>query len=287
MINFRKFTAILACAFLSAGFIGCEDKNDDTVPETSTEAATEEGVTVNPSSADGSVLYESERMKITFVNETKDEYNRNLNFSVENFTDEQLMLAANDISISGRMFDPFLYAVCPGGETSEATMEFSLIELERAGIDELTELSFAFFITDGSSANGLETSELVTLSLRSGTPLREVVGEELYSDENMRVAFVEAFPSNLGAGYACVYVENYTDRNIAASVMDVYIDGEYVDTEMFELINAGKNKVCYMDFWDEGILTEDSEKISFNVGLLEPETYEIVAETGNITASVK
>lgn len=287
MINFKKFTAILVCAFLASGIIGCEEKSNDAATEASTEAVTEEGVTVNPSSAEGSVLYESECMKITFVNETKDEYNRNLNFLVENFTDEQLMLAANDISIGDRMFDPFLYAVCPGGETSETAMEFSLIELERAGIDEFTELSFAFFITDGSSADGLETSEPVTLSLRSGAPLREVEGEELYSDENMSIVFVEAFPSDLGAGYACIYVENYTDRNIAASVMDVYIDGEYVDTEMFELINAGKSKVCYMNFWDEGILTEDSEKISFKVGLLEPETFEVVAETEDITASLK
>ncbi len=282
---FKKITAISVCLILAAGFTGCEEKSVNG-SDNATEATTEEGVTSSPSSADGSVLYESERMKITFVNETKDEYNRYINFSVENFTDEQLMLAANDISIEGRMLDPFLYSVCPANETTETAMEFKLYELERAGITELTELSFSFFITDGSSPEGLESSDILNLKLRAGASPADIEGELLFSNESMNVRFVNAYPSEAAAGYACIYVENLTEQDVFADIKDVFIDGTSVAAEMYDPINAGMDKVCYMDFRDEGVLTEESKTITFNLGLIHPETYEAVAETGDVTASV-
>ncbi len=274
---------IAAFLCLTAALTGCSKG------ESSSTAQTDSKETASETAVEGSesdVLYKSELMTIKYTGETKDELYTYLNLEVTNHTDKQLMLGANNISADGVMLDPFLYSVCNANSVTETAMEFDNINLSHSGFTELGEVSFSFFITDGSSPNGLESSDMLTLKLRQVQPPSVPEGTVIFDSDNISVMYTEFYPSDLGTGYAMFYIENKAQHDVIIDIKDVQIDGEYFSAEMYDPINAGMKKLCYMDFWDDGVLTEDAETITFNLGVLNPETLEAYMETGIISADL-
>lgn len=284
----KKILALACCTVMLAG---CASSDESSIAENEeTTAADEvseiEGETI-PSDAEGTMLYQSDRANIKFVREVHDEYTYSLVLEIENLTDERFMVAANDIAVNGVMIDPFLYAIVEAGETTEAAMQFEIYYLERSGISELGTVEFSFFITDGLSENGLESSEVITLDLRDAAEPEKPEGTEIYNDNDLEILYTGMQPSESTNGSASFYVNNTTGKDIAVDVINVRIDGVDVYAEMYFPISSGRSRICDMYFWDEAVLLEDSKTLEFEFGAINPDTYEAYIETGNLTVDLQ
>ncbi|MBQ8724750.1 MAG: hypothetical protein IJY74_03650 [Oscillospiraceae bacterium] len=282
---------ILALALCTVMLAGCASSDESGIDDTGDSAASDEvseieGETV-PSDADGTMLYQSDRANIRFVREVHDEFNYSLVLEIENLTDDRFMVGANDIAVNGVMIDPFLYAIAEAGETTEAAMEFMIYNLERSGISELGTVEFSFFITDGLSEEGLESSESITLELRDAAEPEKPEGTEIYNKNGLEVIYTGMLPSESTNGSASFYVNNATGKDIDVDIINVKIDGVDVYAEMYYPISAGKSRVCDMYFWDEAVLLEDSKTLEFELGAIHPETYEPYIETGNLEVDLQ
>lgn len=283
---------ILALALCTVMLAGCASSDESSTAETAA-ADSEADVTLElegetiPSDAEGTMLYQSDRANIRFVREVHDEFNYYLVLEIENLTDERFMVGANDIAVNGVMIDPFLYAIAEAGETTEAAMEFMIYNLERSGISELGTVEFSFFITDGLSEEGLESSELITLDLREAAEPEKPEGTEIYNENGLEILYTGMQPSESTNGSASFYVNNATGKDIDVDIINVKIDGVDVYAEMYYPISPDRSRVCDMYFWDEAVLLEDSKTLEFELGAIHPETYEPYIETGNLTVDLQ
>ena len=276
MKNRKRLAAILCCAGMLTGCNSEVQPDDTSSPSEESSEASE-----------GTMLYQSDRVRIKFTGESSDEMYTYLDLEIENLTDGQLIVAANDIAINGAMIDPFLYAATEGGKTTDAQMEFSNAVLEEQGIESLGDVEFSFFITDGSSSEGLERSEIITLELHEPTAPKRAEGVVIYDNSGMKITYLGMKPSESTDGTAAFDVQNDMGQNIIIDIRDICIDGVYVNAELYHPITNGKFRVCDMIFWDEGVLTEDAGVLEFEMGAFDPETYESILETGTLTVDLQ
>ena len=276
MKHLKIMAAFLCCAaFLS----GCAQPEESSITETDEASAS--------GTDTGEMLYQSEYVNIEYTGKSSDDYYTYLNFNVENLTDRQLVIAANDISINDAMIDPFLYAPIESGVVSEVQMEFSNTELEEQSLENFGTVEFSFFITDGSSSDGLETSGKLTLDLGEFTASERKEGIVLYDSGGLKVVCIGVKPDDSLNASVTFDIQNNMGQKIDIDIRDVYIDGSPVDAQLYHSIGEGKHRVCDMYFWDEGVLTDSSEKIEFVLGAFDPETFDCILETDTLSADLK
>lgn len=288
MEHLRKIAAVICGAVMLAGCAANEERGStaDTEETTAASEAENEGETFS-SELDGTMLYQSDRANIRFLREVHDDYKYSLVLEIENLTDNQFMVAANDIAVNGVMVNPFLYAIAEAGETTESAIEFSVYDLERSGIGELGSVEFSFFITDGLSEDGLESSDIITLDLREASKPEKPDGVELYNEGGIEISYTGMKPDESTNARASFYISNDMGKDIYVDIINIKIDGEYVAAEMYYPINDGKSRLCDMYFWDEGVLLEDSKTLEFELGAIDPDTYEAYIETGSLTVDLQ
>ena len=226
-------------------------------------------------------------MNIRYTGQSSDDYYIYLNFKAENRTDGQLILAADDIAVNDAMIDPFLYAPVDSGQTKTVQMEFSKAELEELGIEALGCVEFSFFITDGSSSDGLERSEIITLDVGESSSPERAKGAVIYDSNGLKITYLGMEPSDSTEACVTFDIQNDMGENIRIDVRDVYIDGTAVTAELYHPISDGKYRVCNMYFWEEGVLLEDSKTLEFELGAFDPETLDSILETGTLTVDLQ
>lgn len=271
----KRIAAILLCAGL---LTGCASTKTDESSAAGSDA---------DNNTEGTLLYQSELVNISYTDLDSDEAYTYLNLEIENLTDGQLIVAADNISVNGTMIDPFLYTPAEGGKTTEAQMEFLNMDLEERGIESLGHVEFSFFITDGTSTEGLERSEIISLDLGEAVPPVREEGVVIYDSDGLKITYLGMEPSDSTDGQAAFDVQNDLGQNVIINIRDVYIDGTAVTAELYHPITDGMYRVCDMFFWDEGVLLEDSEVLEFEMGAFDPETYESILETGTLTVDLQ
>ena len=84
---------------------------------------------------------------------------------VENNTDEDILVTADDLSINGYMIDAYLYSVVKPGKKAIDTIIFSSTDLEENDIESIDEISLSLDISDANTWMTLFSTENMSLNV--------------------------------------------------------------------------------------------------------------------------
>ena len=114
---------------------------------------------------DGELIVDEEDVKIYYLNtkSDKDLGGINVNIFVENNTDKQITITAEDVSVNGFMIDPVFIIDIPAGKKAYDALYFYDDELEKNDIDKIKELELKFVAETSKNYKELFTTDKLTI----------------------------------------------------------------------------------------------------------------------------
>lgn len=206
-----------------------------------------------------------------------------MNVYLENKTDKTLMFSLQDASVNGCVADPFWASEVAAGMKDKTEIDFYSADLEKYGIEEVTELTFTVRIYDSEDwAADPYVEESFTL-YPEGEEKATVQEREdkdtdivLVDNNQFRVLVINCGEDDL-YGYAMtLYIENKTDKNIQFGSEDVALNGYMCDPFWATEVPAGKKSITNVTWFqteleEKGIETID--EIAFSLHAYESDDY--------------
>ncbi|MBQ3879478.1 MAG: hypothetical protein II727_04180 [Oscillospiraceae bacterium] len=308
----KKFTALLLSALLLAGlFAGCAAK-----PEENTESDLPESVTapVEPApetepaeeepeeeketvfSAEGSVLFEKDGVKVTSVglddDPTDEAYTPIIWVDIENASDQDVTIGVDNGSVNGVMAQMLLVNFYEeDGEYYGASYDFSqTVEAGNTGryalgyymnaapgikMDTLEEMELSFTLAEDESTWPDYVSEPVRIVIDGSFEAVDIasLGQVVIDNEQLRVVVGEQDYEDWFGPIIYIYAENKTDRHVGLTVESAEADAAESDYVYYaSAIAPGKISADQVAF--EGDIRElrGFENLTLNMKYSEADT---------------
>lgn len=94
------------------------------------------------------VLVDNEYVKVVAIGTVEDDWGYNLVLYMENKSDKNLTISADEVSVNGFMLDPLFGAELSTGNCSYAAINWFLSELEENSIEDVIKIEFKLYVTD-------------------------------------------------------------------------------------------------------------------------------------------
>lgn len=157
--------------------------------------------------------------------------------TVENNSDTNVTVSSRELSVNGYMFDgSSLYADVAAGKKSKETLTIMSSEMDEAGIDTVAEVAFWLHIYESDSFKDIDDSDLITLRTSVADTYIQPVedsGQEIYSDNDIRVVCKGLMDDTLWDGTLVFYIENNRNESVSVRAENVSVNGFMVDESMW------------------------------------------------------
>lgn len=221
-----------------------------------------------------------------------------LNLEIENNSDESVQISTIDSSVNGYMFDVSLEDYyMPVGSADTTSVYLSRDELKDDGIKVILDVEFRLEI---AKEDDVYTSDFLTVSTWSSgwrTQKYDDSGTVLYDEDGLKIISQGITKDNDEDEYCIwVYVENESGKDVYLQVGDtVQINDMYTMdlTELTVKVLDGKKEIHSYGFSienmeeDYGIGSKiDFETMETSYKILDPDTLEMIGETGTLTLNL-
>lgn len=238
------------------------------------------------------VLLDAAGVKITVKSlEMNSLFGASVKLLIENNTDKNLTVGAQNVSVNGYMVESLLYADVAAGK--KANDELSLLgsDLEAAGITTIADLEFSFHIVDSDTwAAYLDTDPicLQTSAAEGFVYEYDDSGFLAYSGDGVEIVVKGISDDSIFGPSIVVYISNTSGRNICVQARDVSINGFMVQQIFSVDVAAGKHAIDRITFFDSDL--EENEitviqqaELSFHI--FDSDSWRSVTDTAPITLS--
>ncbi len=257
--------------------------------EESTEAETE---AANDTTIEEQVLIDENGLKITATEYTVDPiWGDGIKLLIENSSDSNYAIACDALIVNDYMiFDLFSSEITAGRNANE-TMYLANSELENAGIENVGKIEIDFRIYDPDSYETLfdpDTVEIHTSNYDSMDTEVDESGVELYNSDGIRIVGKYVDEDSIWGTAILIYVENNTDRNITVTCDTVAINNFMVTGYYYSSVYAERKAfdditILSSDLEENNITTVENIAVDFSI--IDSDTYETIADTGEIEFS--
>ena len=214
-------------------------------------------------------------------------------FTIYNDTDRKLGISGDMVSINGYMLPFGFYHDIKAGKSAQTSLAFYSYELEKAGITQISDVTFALSAYENNNYEPIFSNELVTLQTTAevaAEPAIDVSGLELYNDGDIRIVLTDVSMPLYGECQLDLYMENFSDRPVNVFSAGAAVNGETVAYSMWSSLRSDTRAITsgylyelnameieevsqieeitlelYIECLDEGFVAETiSEAVTFN-----------------------
>lgn len=209
--------------------------------------------------------------------------------SIANTTDSNIFLSTDECIVNGITVGGMGYIDAPAGEVVEDSVSIYDMDLDSAGIEDIGTIIFqSAYILDSDSYETLyHTPFQVTVDPDVEQAI-DTTGEVLYNDKGITV-IAKVVEDDPHGETVYLLIQNETGKDITVDGMDILVNGTDVDAWLYDIIFA--DTVRYSDFClsissmaELGI--DAVETVEFSLMFIDPDTYDMIAETETLTITV-
>lgn len=194
-----------------------------------------------------------------------------LELTVNNQSDEDMSLYAEDVALNGMMNNAYLSMA--GDKAAAHTEQRAQLVLGYPyGADSIPtvgklELSFALY----NQASELTFGDQVVIETSAANPMEEIPAPEqkelIYDEQGVRIYLVGG-EYNDQAAVVLLYMENNSDTDYAATLDQGMLDGDEADFTMYQNVLAGTNGYLQAMWYEpEAMVGSDPKNCSFMLNL--------------------
>ena len=162
-------------------------------------------------------------------------------FTIYNDTDRKLGISGDMVSINGYMLPFGFYHDIKAGKSAQTSLAFYSYELEKAGITQISDVTFALSAYENNNYEPIFSNELVTLQTTAevaAEPAVDVSGLELYNDGDIRIVLTDVSMPLYGECQLDLYMENFSDRPVNVFSAGAAVNGETVAYSMWSSLRS-------------------------------------------------
>lgn len=236
--------------------------------------------------AEAQVIVEDQGIKISVTDyeySTSGTEQAEFHVIVENGTDKDLTIRAQDVSVNGYMLDPYWRVDVEAHNSINDSIEFFAFRLEELGIEKIAEVevSFAAFSDDNEEPDFVTApGKITTSAFDSYYQEYDDSGEVLIDDEKFKVVAKELSTNEFGA-FQYFYIENNTDRKVHLCASEITANSKPVPgLELnYSDIGAGKKDREAINFTNSDLRkagVKSLESVGANLTFFDAETREVL-----------
>lgn len=272
-----------------------ESSSEEAVTEASYDLSSGEYSFNEENQIEKQVIWETgDGIRVTAVKLSHDvNFDAHANLEVETSNDSGkdiiLSLANNTISVNGFNLTSLMYSSVKTGETSTATIGLDISELEKSGINNISEIKFALQIMDPDQEYDVSAeSEPITVKTTNTASDEEYVadGEEIYSSDGITVTELGLTENDNGSPEFRFLVENQSEKMIRIKAENFCVNGTSVPSSLYPgEVSAGNKSVMHITLTSDDRQTYGIDELtdaSVTFGIYDYDDYTLLGTSEEI-----
>ncbi|MDY2628498.1 MAG: hypothetical protein SOW08_09355 [Lachnospiraceae bacterium] len=241
------------------------------------------------------VLIDEKQVKVTALEYVEDSlWGQGIKVKVENNSKENIAVTLDSMSANNYMVtDDLFYCDAAAGKSASDTIWLSDSFRRTTGIETVADIIMNFHVSSSDSYDTLFTVKDVELKTSaSGTVEQPALdeGKELYNKDGIRILAQYVDEDTFLGTAVQVFMENASKRDVIIQCENMSINDMMVEGYFSTQINSGKMAIDTID-----VLSSDLEEnnitqvqnVELNLLILDPDSFETLAESGVVSFSVK
>lgn len=265
----------------------------ETSTEQETEAETEaksEDVTLEEQE-----IYNQNNLVITVTGLDMDSFmGPKITLLAENNGDKNVTIQVRNSSVNGYMMDLQMSCDVAAGKKANDGMSIMKSDLEKCGIDMISDIEFSLHIFESDSWNAIADSDQIKLTTSASESYQQVYddsGDVLYDNNGIKIISKGLLTEDsfLGPQFM-LYVENNQEKSITVQARDTSVNGFMIDPSISSEVGPGKKRISAMTFLssqlEDNKITE-FENIETSFHIFYTDSWDAIEDTAPITISFK
>lgn len=212
---------------------------------------------------------------------------------VENNTDKNLSVRCNSLIVNNYMITNIFSCSVAAGKKANDTIYLSSSELKAAGITTISDIILSFHVSSSDTFDTLFDTDEIELKTSAYSTTEQPAmddGKELYNQGGIRIVGKYVDENSFWGAGILLFIENKSDGNVIVQCDDLSINGFMVTPYFSCTVNKGRmalSNITIMsdDLKKNNITSVDNIELVFKI--LNPDTYEKIAQTNTISFSAK
>ena len=283
------FTVAQAC-----GSSDSDDGKDIVSSENKGDSVTTEDNGKTTVSIEEQVLFEQDGIVVTAKEYVTDRiWGDGNKLLIENNSDKNVTVGCNALIVNNYMISDLFVSGVAAGKKANEIMYLSNTELEAAGIESVGQIEAYFHAYDTDTYETLFDTDCVTIQTSGFDNMDTVAddsGVELYNEDGIRIVGKTVDENSFWGTAILLYCENNSGDNIGISVNEMSINGFMMDPLFSTTVYDGKKAFEDITIFSEDLTAngiETIEEVELRFHIYEAETYEVIADSEEITFSAK
>ena len=283
------FTVAQAC-----GSSDSDDGKDIVSSENKGDSVTTEDNGKTTVSIEEQVLFEQDGIVVTAKEYVTDRiWGDGIMLLIENNSDKNVTVGCNALIVNNYMISDLFVSGVAAGKKANEIMYLSNTELEAAGIESVGQIEAYFHAYDTDTYETLFDTDCVTIQTSGFDNMDTVAddsGVELYNEDGIRIVGKTVDENSFWGTAILLYCENNSGDNIGISVNEMSINGFMMDPLFSTTVYDGKKAFEDITIFSEDLTAngiETIEEVELRFHIYEAETYEVIADSEEITFSAK
>lgn len=284
---------------------GCGDNETDTQPVDVSSSTASDQHSDNPTTEATSetettsgtdhilaetILYDEDGIKITATGYEEGWLGPEVLLLVENTSEKNVLVTARSVSVNGYMMSLCsVYTEVAAGKRVNDSLCVLSSELEQSGIETVSKIQLHFVVSDADSWDELAVSGLVTVDISPEVeqPV-DSSGDVLHDSNGIKVICKGLKQDAPWDGNLVFYMENQSGESIAVTTENVHVNGLPRDTVLWTELRSETRAITGLSLPDQSGSDQDRiEEISFNLKIINSETWEELVSTDVITIIIE
>lgn len=188
------------------------------------------------------VIWETDMIRVTTQNIYHGgEFFSNAQFQilVENKSDRDIRIRAEEFSVNGFEFDSSLSDQIPAGKSKMTRAYIDLRQMEQTGIENINEITMVLSTSEDKTYEKLEKSELLTVKTKN-TDTDEAFEPSMpvYDQDGIKIGY-EGIHLEKNDSKLYLYLENNTDEILEFRLEDVSVNDKMLNTSFYQTVYPG------------------------------------------------
>ena len=167
-------------------------------------------------------------------------------FRIDNDTNRKICVSFENIAANGFLMPYGAYQEVRAGKSNEIAIAFYSDELEKAGIQQVSEVAFEVYIYEANGYDDIVVRELVTVQTEAENTQESAVdtsGLELYNDGSFLVVLRDISLTEYGECELELYMENLSGSSVEIYNEEVRLNGEEVSGYIWEALRPDTRSI--------------------------------------------
>lgn len=284
--------AILICLNLAACGNQTENPANTGALPSAQPTATPTAPPTGEASIESSVIYDANGISVTAkALSSGGLFGPELNVLIENNTDKNLTIQAQNVSVNDFMVGTIFSADVPAGKKANDTITFERGDIEAARIEKIARIEFFLNIFETDTWDDFAYSEKIAIPTSFADGYTQPVdrsGKTVFDEGGITVISKGINHEGFLGPELILYIENNSDKNITVQAGSASVNGFAVDPVFSSDVLSGKKIIDDMTIMSTDLEQNEIETISqmeFSLRIFDAETLDSIVNSGIITIS--